>query len=280
MPFQSSLFVHFIRIALPGMLLAATAYAQDSGDASLGATESMPAELQTAVTRAEFLGRQLYLHDRAAWLATDTMLADKRMRKLKTSLGGWVTEPSAHGVRVIFVSKDAAPRRLYEIDVDEGERVSEAVLESPTPLTAEHLAQLRARNLVAGQQFMMCAKQYNVVIMPSGEGLRVYMMPSFAEAGVFPLGGYHLYEVDSSGENILSSRSFSKGCIAHQDSPKGLSEGERPLFGMFTHLLDPQPTEIHVFVSLYAELPMTIMTVDNKTLWSVNKGDIEWLEKR
>jgi hypothetical protein len=265
-------------IALLGMLFAATLNAQDTDDAQAVAPKPIAADQQATVTQAEFLGRQMYLHDRAAWLATDAMLADKRMRKLKASIGGWVTEPSAHGIRVIFVSRDTAPRRLYEIDIDEAERLSEATLESPSPLTAEHLAQLRARDLVAGQSFMMCAKQYNIVVMPSAEGLRIYLMPSFAEMGVFPLGGYHRYEVDGAGGKILSSRSFTNGCIEHNDAPKGLPKGATPSAGMFTHLLDPQPTEVHVFVSLYAKLPLMIMTVDNKTLWSVKKGDIERIE--
>jgi hypothetical protein len=278
MPFRRRLFTGLAPIALLAALSAATAIAQDGGDAQTEDSKPIPDELQPAVTRAEFLGRQLYLHDRAAWLATDAMLADKRMGKLKTSLGGWVTEPSAHGVRVIFVSNDTVPRRLYEIDIDEGERSSEPTVESPTPLTHEHLAQLRARDVAANQSFMMCAKQYNVVTMPSTEGLRVYLMPSFAELGVFPLGGYHRYELDGSGGNILSSRSFSNGCIAHHDAPEGLPKGATPSAGMFTHLLDPQPTEVHVFVSLYAKVPLMIMTVDNKALWSVKKGRIELVE--
>lgn len=275
MPFRRRMSATLAPIALLAMLFAATVAAQDAGDARAVAAKPIAADTQAAVTQAEFLGRQMYLHDRAAWLATDAMLADKRMRKLKASIGGWVTEPSAHGVRVIFVSKDTPSRRLYEIDVDEGERISEATLESPAPLAAEHLGQLRARDLAAAQSFMMCAKQYNVVVMPSSEGQRVYLMPAFSELGVFPLGGYHLYEVDGAGEKILSSRTFSKGCMAHNDAPKGLPKGATPSAGMFTHLLDPQPTEVHVFVSLYAKVPLMIMTIDNKTIWSVKKGDIE-----
>ena len=51
----------------------------ESKPADVPAVKPVPAELQAAVTRAEFLGRELYLHDRAAWLATDAMRADKRM---------------------------------------------------------------------------------------------------------------------------------------------------------------------------------------------------------
>ena len=277
MPLRRRMFAPLVSIALLAMLATPAARAQDKDD---DAPQPIPAELQPAVTQTEFLGRQLYVHDRAAWLATDAMLADKRMRKLQKSVGGWLTEPSALGVRVIFISKGDAPQRLYEIDVDEAERLSEPTLESPTPLTPEHLAQLRARNLATSQSFMQCARKYNTVVLPSSSGMRVYLMPGFAEHGVYPLGGYHLYEIDSTGEKILSSRKFSNGCIEHQDSPKGLPKGAKPSFGMFTHLLDPQPTEVHVFVSLHAKVPLMIMTIDNKMMWVVKNGRVGLVDAR
>lgn len=73
------MFAPLVSIALLAMLVTAPTHAQDKDD---DAPQPIPAEMQPAVTQAEFLGRQLYLHDRAAWLATDAMLADKRMRKL------------------------------------------------------------------------------------------------------------------------------------------------------------------------------------------------------
>jgi hypothetical protein len=254
-----------------------SAYAEESATQK-DATKPIPAELQAAVSRAEFLGRQIYLHDRAAWLATDAMFADKRMRERKNTIGGWLTEPTAHGIRVIFISRDDTPVRVYEIEMDEAERLSEATIASPEPLTADHLAQLRARALTRSQTYMACAKTYNAVSMPSADGIRVYLMPAFSEHGVYPLGGYHLYRTDASGENIVESRKFSNGCIDHRDSTKKSPKGAKVAYGMFTHLLDPQPTEVHVFISLYAKTPMMIMTLDNKTIWSVVNGKIEFVD--
>lgn len=239
--------------------------------------KEIPAELQAAATRAEFLGRQMYLHDRAAWLATDAMLADERMKPLQSRLSGWVTEPTAHGIRTIFVSSDETPVRLFEIEVDEGERLSEATLESPEPLTAEHRAQLRARETVRTRDFMRCAKQYNAVSMPSVEGLRVYAMPAFERQGLYPLGGYHLFRFEADGVTIADSRKFTNGCIEHDETAGASADGARMVGGMYTHLLDPQPTEVHVFVSLYAKLPLTIVTSPNKSMWRVHKGRIEYL---
>jgi hypothetical protein len=261
-------------------LSQAPAFAQAEVDARDAVGKSIPSEFQAAVTKAEFLGRQMFLHDRAAWLATEAMFADKRMGKLKDRLGGWVTEPTAHGVRVIFFSRDDAPVGLYEIEMDQSERLSDAKLESSDALTAEQLALVRARANASAQTFMHCSKTYNTVAMPSAEGLRVYLLPAFAKHKVFPVGGYHLYELDSAGEKILSSRSFSKGCIdldeSGESTPKDIPKGSKPVIAVFTHLLDPQPTEAHVFVSLYANTPMQIITVDNRLIWTVAKGRVHY----
>lgn len=277
-----------LQILLASMLATAPAVAQDAVRDAIGNSPEAKAvakgvldDLQPAVTRAEFLGRQMYLHDRAAWLATDAMLADRRMRKLKDRLGGWVTEPSALGLRVIFFSNDDTPRRLYEIDVDESERLSDAVLESPEPLSPDHFAQLRARAQAQQQSYMACARQYNTVVLPAADGIDVYMMPGFAKDDLYPLGGYHLYRFDSSGEKLLSTRKFTNGCIDLDESiavPKAADDGFRPIGMMFSHLLDPQPTEVHVFVSLYAKNAFAVTTTGNHLLWRVDHGRVSLID--
>jgi hypothetical protein len=281
---RSSFPIHAAALALAGLAawMSAPLAAQTPAQAPIAAGDetplAIPAELQPAVTRAEFLGRQIYLHDRAAWLATDAMLADPRMRKLREKIRGWLTEPSAHGVRVIFIDDGDAPRRLFQIDVDESERLTEAVIEAPEPLGPDLLAQLRARKLALEQSFMRCARQYNSVILPSTDGLRVYLMPAFARRNVYPLGGYHLFETDAAGARILSSRKFTNGCIELDETAKDApprKDGFKAMGTMmFTHLLDPQPSEVHVFVSLYASQPFMLATSENEMLWEVGRGRI------
>jgi len=244
------------------------------------AEQPVPADLQPAVTRAEFIGRQLFLHDRAAWLATDAMLADKRMVASRDRIGGWITEPSAEGVRVIFFSRDDAPVSLYEIDVDEREHLSDPVIGASAPLTEAQRAQVRARTLAQAQDFGTCARQYNSVALASTDGFRVYMMPGFSRERVYPLGGYQLYEIDATGGKILSSRAFTNSCIDLDETrkPDKTGDGFEAVGQLFTHLLDPQPTEVQVFVSLYARQPMMILTTSNHLAWRVERGKIALLD--
>lgn len=257
--------------------------AASATDAETASDESVskpiPDALREPVTQAEFLGRQLYFHDRAAWIATDAMLADKRMRRRKDEIRGWVTEPAADGIRVIFVGEGDAPKRMFEIVVDESDRVSEAVIDGPEPLTERQLAQLRARRLALTQSVDRCASVYNTTAIPAADGgFRVYLSPAFAQHGVYPVGGYHLLRIDAAGEKVLSTRRFTKGCLditdRVPDEAKRRNKDATPDMMMVTHLLDPQPTEVHVFVSLHARVPLVVMTVDNKLLWFLSRGHV------
>jgi hypothetical protein len=42
-----------------------------------------------------------------------------------------------------------------------------------------------------------------------------------------------------------------------------------------THLLDPQPTEAHVFTSLSFHVPLFVGTMSNNILWEVSGASIE-----
>ena len=53
-----------------------------------------------------------------------------------------------------------------------------------------------------------------------------------------------------------------------------MGDGFRPMGMMVTHLLDPQPTEIHVFISLNTDSPLYVGTTENRYLWKVSKGRI------
>lgn len=251
----------------------------DEGEDSDDAVKPTPEALREPVTQAEFLGRQLYFHDRAAWIATDAMLADARIRRRKDEIRGWVSEPAADGIRVIFVGEGATPKRIYEIVVDESDRVSEAIIDGPEPLTTQQLAQLRARRLALSQSFDRCASVYNTTAIPTADGgFRVYLSPAFAQQGVYPVGGYHLFRIDETGEKVLSTRRFTKGCLdvtdRVSDKARRKDKDAQPALMMVTHLLDPQPTEIHVFVSMHAQVPLVVMTVDNRLLWFVKHGHI------
>jgi hypothetical protein len=47
-----------------------------------------------------------------------------------------------------------------------------------------------------------------------------------------------------------------------------------------SHLLDPVPTEIHVFWNLWSGIPLDIMTPPYGTVWGISKGHISLVQRR
>jgi hypothetical protein len=86
---------------------------------------------------------------------------------------------------------------------------------------------------------------------------------------VVPIGG--TYRLETSGSSVISQRGFTRSCIALQSDTSAVGL-------MITHLLDPVPTEAHVFWSLWASKPMYVATPDG-TLWIVEGGKIGLVER-
>jgi len=49
---------------------------------------------------------------------------------------------------------------------------------------------------------------------------------------------------------------------------------------MITHLLDPIPTEAHVFWSIWAHKPLYVATPPNGTIWVVEGSKIRLVERK
>ena len=47
-----------------------------------------------------------------------------------------------------------------------------------------------------------------------------------------------------------------------------------------THLMDPVPTEIHVFWNLWTGIPLDILTTSNGTIWNISKGHSSLVQRR
>jgi hypothetical protein len=92
------------------------------------------------------------------------------------------------------------------------------------------------------------------------------------ENGSFPFGGH--YEIDIAADgHVAAERGFTRSCIT-MPKPEG-SEGKRPAGLVLSHLMDPQPTEIHVFMQFGIGMPLYVMIADPKALWKVESGLIE-----
>jgi hypothetical protein len=223
----------------------------------------------------------MYLFDRAAWLTSDDVLA-RIPADRQAEFGGWIVTPLADGVHVDYFGKDAAADHvIYGADV-KGEAVSNAAVYPATaepPLKEPALQMVRA--LRAARAVMerhadwhSCtnAPLNTVVLPPDSNGIvAVYFLTPQTEMNSFPLGGH--YEVDIARDGSTAyARSFTKDCLTVSKSPP--ATGAQPAALFVTHILDPQPTEIHVFEQYYVGIPIFVGTGPN-TVWKVESGTIK-----
>ena len=235
--------------------------------------EPPPDHEASALRSAETTGLTIYRHDQAAAVATD---AARELRKFKNDkrLRGWVTEEKQDQIVVTFI--DQTPAALYRISVSkDGVAGPVTILEEPAPLTAYESGAAAARAAALASKFEPCSENYNPVVLPSTDSTEsswvVYLLPGTKKKNVVPIGG--TYRMDVSGSNVISQRGFTRTCIALQTAPRAVGL-------MITHLLDPIPTEAHVFWSIWAQKPIYVATAKNKAIWIVDGNKISLVDQK
>ena len=247
------------------------------------ASEVMTVAERAATDAATERGRAIYLYDQAAWHTTDTMRED--VPDLKASgIRGWVVTPGPKStLRVVYYAlENGTPRSVYRAGYDGAAVFDRHVARSDekSDLTDEELriirAQTRAReilvSLAQNNTIFSCSNsQPNIIALPLSDAARtvaVYFLAPQEENSRFPLGGHYRVDVPETGEPKW--RAFTKSCI---DMPAA-AKGERKGMFFITHVLDPQPTEIHTFTSLTSHMAIAVGSIENKSIWGVDNGRI------
>lgn len=254
-------------LALALQSAAALAQAEPAGGAAVSLSDADVAAVQRALDR----GAIIYAYDQAAWHGTDDMLV--KIPNAANVVGGWIVDGPANTPEIIFFDRNAEdPKALYVAQFRDHQLVSSRVLGSgeDRTLNADRRALIAARaaalaSLQKKPLFACSDRPFNTVVLPpssSGGPTLVYFLTPQIEVDAIPLGGHHLVEVV--GGKVSATRSFTKSCITPKPDPK---EGS-PAALMITHLLDPVPTEIHVFSSLAARKPVYVSTPDAR-IWAV-----------
>jgi hypothetical protein len=235
--------------------------------------ELPPDQEASALKAAEATGVAIYRHDQAAAVATDAAFKLPEFKNDKR-IKGWITEEQPNQIVVTFI--DQTPAALYRVTVSkDGVAGPVMKLETPVTLTPYEAGAAAARAAALASKFQPCSEKYNSVVLPSTDATEnswtVYLIPGTTKNNVVPIGG--TYRVEVSGSNVVSQRGFTRTCIALQTDPRAVGL-------MITHLLDPVPTEAHVFWSLWAKKPMYVATPPNGTIWIVEGTKIKLFERK
>ena len=233
---------------------------------------ALASEQQAEMARVAARGRQIFAIARAGMLATQDMLS-RVADPAAAGISGWIAEPEGNAMLVTFYGdSESGPAAVYRARVLGGRAVSrETFLTGERPLLtalAERLA--RARSASESDEQRACTNQpFNVVAIPpaAADGpIDIYRISAPASRSRLPLGG-HFRSTVGAGGNVVETRAFSRGCLNVDvgEVPPGSQAGPIAV----THLLDPLPTEIHVFLSLFSGRPLVIAAGDPTRLFMV-----------
>jgi hypothetical protein len=244
----------------------------------------IPAEYVPAVNAAIDVGTQLFVHDVSAARASDELVRRKIYEKDKR-IRGWITDVDSErsSIIVTFVGDvEGSPRGLHRVTVPMEGVIEYEALKPAKPLEESAAARWKSRMLAIAdlaKRDDLCSSQYNTVVLPAeparGEVIRVYMLAATSKPGVIVAGGHFRYEYSVDGEHLESVRAFTKSCI---EIPGPESDQGKPAGIMLTHMLDPTPTEIHVFLGRLHAQPVFLGT--EAGIWAVQGREIYFVEPR
>jgi hypothetical protein len=219
-------------------------------------------------------GLALYNYDQAAWHGTDAMLKDVKDPAAK-GIKGWVVTPVAQGWQIVFYTDNKGTYDGAWSAIWTGTKIVEPrILEgAERTLSAEQIRLIEAKKAVPLKNLQSCSdKPFNSVVIPGAtaqDPISVYLMTPQTDANIIPMGGHN--RVDIKDGKVVSQRQFTKGCFP-MERPDGKKDN-MPAALMMTHLLDPTPTEIHVFAVYTARLPLYVSTVTSNIVWEIGIKD-------
>ena len=244
---------------------------------------ALTAEETSALQRAADRGKLIYAYDQAASVATDELQL-KNPTAADHYRGGWVVEDRGRTLHVVFYDiSTGEPRAYFTADVDVGKVVSSHILTAADDgrLPPLDLRMINAVLIAVRLGQRPCgAAPFNTVALPPetpNGAIVVYLLTPQTTAGEYPAGGH--YEVDVAADgSVLASRSFTRGCITLGGKPP--TADSRPAAMFLTHLLDPTPTEIHVYLSFLSREPIFVGTQNPQRVWEVAGADIHLVQPK
>ena len=245
------------------------------------AQTALSAEETAGLKEAARRGALIYAYDQAAWHGTDDMFARLKDR---TSLGGWIVDGPV-GAPVLTFFDDAIDPHVIYIARFRGESLASGHVlgagedRSLSPARKRLIAARRiAQDAMRAGGVEPCSEQpWNSVVLPPvapGAPTLVYFLAPRTDAATLPFGGHYLVEVSAAGM-ASPVRHFTRTCLTLPIT--AAKDGDKIAAMSISHLLDPIPTEIHVFLSLSAGLPLAVGTAQNRQVWMVEGSRIRAL---
>jgi hypothetical protein len=239
-------------------------------------TRAQRAALDAALQR----GRLLVAIDRAGRVATQDMLS-RVSDPAGAGIAGWLAEPEGNAVTVTFYADGpaagAAPVAVYKVTILGGRATArEVFLAGERPPLGPHLARMAAARRATGAlDHQPCGgEDFNVLVVPPAAPdapIDVYQISPQTRRGHYPLGGHFKSTIAPDG-SVAAQRGFTNACLDVEAAAPVAGQLPAPL--AITHLLDPLPTELHVYLSAWTGHPLVVVAGDPQRLFAVSPEGI------
>ena len=244
--------------ALAVSILSVSAVVQAQGTAR-GPTP-VPIE-EWSLAKVSAMGREIYIQDSAAWLATDALMASIRQDEL-AQVRGWIVEPQGADRKVRFLKASGEGVRIGCVVVVVGSAAG-AVSPVDAELSTEEQSRWAARQTAMSNiGALRCSRNLNTVVAedPDSDGWLVWLLTATDEAGVVPIGGHYRFHISADGQTVVRRDQLSNGCINMRTPDDADPDGPQLMF--VTQLVSSGPVETHVFLSMQSGLPIFVATGD------------------
>ena len=233
------------------------------------------------VPTAERLARGLYEQERRVAIASE-MVRDYYDPE-EERIVGFVTSGTDKALTVRFLRPGGGGLEPVVDAVFDTELLLPALAyASGESLNAAESAQARARQLVAADVQTRCNGRYNTLVAaePGGQHLLVYGIAVSDDPAQIMVGGHVRFTVSPDGGRIERIEPLSSSCAVvgrDQFDSAADSEGTKGV-GMRNSLANA-PLETHALMSLLYEVPLFVMTADQK-MWKVQDGKMKVVRRK
>jgi hypothetical protein len=245
-------------------------------DASTGSQRAIPADLTEAIERSFLIGRELYMLDGVAALATD-VLFEKISDAHYQALGGYLPlrESVEHGraqdsFLVTFFTREHPPRVAYEVRVVPDELPAFVALSPPKPVSETMAELIRARQ-TAIDAMPPTRQPINPILLPAEfdgeEGSLVYLLAGTTTPHLAVFGQHFRALVPAGGSKPKYLLPLSSSAL---EVPTRGPKGEWVDALTVTHLVTDYPLETHVLTGLQFGMPVYVTT--SRGSWRVSGG--------
>jgi hypothetical protein len=141
----------------------------------------------------------------------------------------------------------------------------------PPPLSERNAAQLHAIATASQHpSFEPTSERYNQVVIPTAESRwAVYLIAATTDPNLVMLGRHYRFLISADGGSVVEWRAFSKTALALELHPAGMPEDASLEALVVTHLLDPIPTELHVWAALNYRTKLGVV-IGSGTVWMID----------